>query len=442
MPSSTGRKTRSLGKGIHVSWGHKPVDYQMMANILAVLSATAVVAPDFSADDRAIVGPWLNDLVKQAGASFWEDREDNKSFMRTYIAMLWGLVVGDNRPVQDAILEYKLAVHYMRPDGSWPIDSQREQRGLHYNSASTSHLVTIATALQAARGIDLFSYAVDGRSVATAVDFVVASIKDPGTMNKKYAIACPDGGHLNDAGIDHPDLNQYDEAGYLIAYAERFPDRDSSKFILDHYKSQMSIWSEKNGGAPQCLFALAGGDIKLAALVAPPSLSGILKPKLIIHPHEEIAHGDGDGQINSLIQGDIENAKPGPDFLSFNIAGTYLQAQHGFSELDLVIGDPLNAKDEATARQCGAGINTWDDGKHLSIPFTPTKGGYVAGDAKCLSALSGKVGTITKLLLTLFTDIAIGMVTDGTVAAVKDPGLQEFFTDVATGKVTVTAGAS
>src|SRR5581483_11361147 len=100
----------------------------------------------FTADERAVVGPWLNDLVKRAAASHWKDRADNKVYMRTYIALLWGLMAGDDKPVQDAIFTYKLAIHDMRPDGSWPIDSQRGGMGLLYNSAAASQVVMIALA--------------------------------------------------------------------------------------------------------------------------------------------------------------------------------------------------------------------------------------------------------------------------------------------------------
>ncbi len=434
-------KGKSLGKGIHVSWGNKPVDYQMLAMILAVLSGTAAIAPDFTADERVIVGPWLNDLVKQAAASHWKDREDNKAYMRTYAALLWGLIVGDNRPVQDAINSYKLAIHDMRPDGSWPIDSQREQRGLHYDSAATSHLVTIATALQNARGVDLFSYTVDGRSVHTAVDFVVASIQNPGPMNAKYAISCPDGGHLNNDGIDHPDLAQYDEAGYLLAYAERFPDRDSSKYLLAHYSSQKTMWSEKNGGAPQCYFALNGGDITRAALVLPPPTP---KANLIVHPHEEISNSDSGNDINSLIQGNIEGAPQGEDFLDFNITGTYSPANHSFGQLHVLLNKPLTTDETSKVKRCAGDIVSWGDGtQHLQVDFNGDLKSFTPVGLQCLASALTPPNAYTLAVATgSFADIAIGFVVDGTVARIKNSNLREFISRVASGEVTIAAATN
>jgi peptidoglycan hydrolase-like protein with peptidoglycan-binding domain len=261
----------ALGKGIRVSWGSRPVDYQVIASILSITVAVAAIAPDIGADDRATIGPWLQDLVAQVGRSEWGFRTDNKHLMRTYLTMLWGLVVGDDHPVQEAIFAYKRAIHEMRPDGSWPVDSQRGAMGLHYGSAGTSHLVMIATALKIARNIDLFSYEVDGRSVHTAVDWVVYSIKEPTAANGKYAISCPDGGDRF-GSIEKPDMSFVSEAGYLQAYAELFPERESSQFISEKFARSAALDEEKNGGSPACQFGTASGPVDLKPLVMPKGL--------------------------------------------------------------------------------------------------------------------------------------------------------------------------
>jgi hypothetical protein len=326
----------------------------------------------------------------------------------------------------------------MRPDGSWPIDSERDQRSLHYGSASTSHLVTIATALQSARGINLFDYEVDGRSVHNAVDFVVASMKDPGPMNQKYAISCPDGGRLNDQGLGQPDLSQYDEAGYLLAYAERFPDRDSSKYILTRYQGS-NPWSEKNGGAPQCLFAPGGGGVTRVALVEPTETTP--EAKLVFHPREEISHSDSGPSINSFIIADIAGAPKDQNTLAFNVTGPYSEVRPGFIDLRLVLNDPLDDENATAAAKCGATVETRDDGsKHLIINFSRTDETLTAKYGPCLEALSGRTGFTVKALLRSFADIGIGFVTDGTDRKIKNPDLKQFFQFVAVGKVVVTAG--
>lgn len=261
-------KSDGLGKGIRVSWGHRPVDYQMMTAIVSILAATAEIAPELSADERQVVGPWLNGLVQQVGAGYWKDRQDNKTYMRAYIALLWGLMVGDEQPVQDAIYTYKLAIHDMRPDGSWPIDSQRGGAGLDYNSSATQGVVMIAAALKQARNIDLFEYAVDGRSVHDAVAWVVKTIEDPYTTSPIYALPCPDSGDRWGT-IEGPSMSFLNAAGYLRAYAALYPAQPASVVIEGKLARKLGRQSDAIGGAAACQFALEGGTPTFEALQLP-----------------------------------------------------------------------------------------------------------------------------------------------------------------------------
>jgi len=124
----------ALKKGINVSWGSKPVDYQMMVLINSILTTTATIAENFDAKERQILGPWLNNLIKKVAKSKWKDRQDNKAYQTSYITLIWGLMVNDLNAVQNSIDVVKLAVHDMRPDGSFPIDTQRGGMGIDYNN--------------------------------------------------------------------------------------------------------------------------------------------------------------------------------------------------------------------------------------------------------------------------------------------------------------------
>ncbi len=55
----------ALKEGINVSWGSKPVDYQMMVLINSILTTTATIAENFDEKERKILGPWLNNLIKE-----------------------------------------------------------------------------------------------------------------------------------------------------------------------------------------------------------------------------------------------------------------------------------------------------------------------------------------------------------------------------------------
>jgi len=103
----------ALKEGINVSWGNKPVDYQMMVLINSILTTTAIISENLDSKERQILGPWLNNLIKNVAKSKWKDRQDNKAYQTSYITLIWGLMVNDLNAVQNSIDVVKLAVHYM-----------------------------------------------------------------------------------------------------------------------------------------------------------------------------------------------------------------------------------------------------------------------------------------------------------------------------------------
>ena len=224
----------ALKEGINVSWGSKPVDYQMMVLINSILTTTATIAENFDAKERQILGPWLNNLIKKVAKSKWKDRQDNKAYQTSYITLIWGLMVNDLNAVQNSIDVVKLAVHDMRPDGSFPIDTQRGGMGIDYNNKSYGYLLMIASLLKDKTGIDLFSYNVDGRSLHNGADFVIKSIKEPSKINSIYAISCPDGGDKFGT-IENPSTYFIEIATNTMVYANKFPEYENSDFISKFY---------------------------------------------------------------------------------------------------------------------------------------------------------------------------------------------------------------
>lgn len=434
-------KAKGLTKGIHVSWGAKPVDYQMMTAIMSMLSAAAEIAPSLSEDDRALIGPWLNDLVKQSAASYWKDRTDNKAYMRAYMALLWGITVGDDKAVQDAILTFKLGINDMRPDGSQPIDSQRGGMGINYNAASSSHLVMIAVALKSALGIDLFDYSVDGRSVHSAVDFIVRSLKEPAATNLLYAIPCPGGGDRWGA-LDKPNTHHHEEvAGALVAYANLFPERESSKYIRAEYAHAEIPDSEKNGGIAACLYATAGGDVTRPALEMPTPPPELPKPTFVVAAREEMAHRTGlSSEVNSLMVAEIAKAPKGEGRLKFNVVGTfgYTKGDENFREMRFILADSLKKEAVEAVKACGVEFEVWDDGNHVVLKLDKVGNNFVARNTDCLmKALPKELAYQAAFLFKNFRDIAIGMVATGDVDSIQHQGLRTFVNRVAIGEISV-----
>ena len=225
----------ALKKGINVSWGDKPVDWHIMVLINSILTTTAVISESFNSNERQILGSWLNNLIKKVAKSKWKDRQDNKAYQTSYMTLIWGLMVNDLNAVQNSIDVVKLAVHDMRPDGSFPIDTQRGGMGIDYNSKSYGYLLMMASILKGKTGEDLFSYHIDGRSLHNGADFVIKSIKEPSKMNSIYAISCPDGGDRWGT-IEKPSTYFIENATNMMVYAKQFPLNENSDFIMRKYE--------------------------------------------------------------------------------------------------------------------------------------------------------------------------------------------------------------
>ena len=246
----------ALKEGINVSWGSKPVDYQMMVLINSILTTTATIAENFDEKERKIVGPWLNNLIKEVAKSKWKDRQDNKAYQTSYITLIWGLMVNDLIAVQNSINTVKLAVHDMRPDGSFPIDTQRGGMGIDYNNKSYGYLLMMASILKDKTGKDLFSYSVDGRSLHNGADFVIKSIIEPSKINSIYAISCPDGGDKF-GSIEKPSTYFIEIATNTMVYANKFSEYENSDFIMSKYSETFSNEYKKNiQSEPSELFTL------------------------------------------------------------------------------------------------------------------------------------------------------------------------------------------
>lgn len=241
----------ALSSGIRVSWGNQPVDWLVMTLISSIVATTASLAPEISAEERMVIGPWLNGLVQDVATSHWAQRQDNKAYMTAYISMVWGYMVSDFAAVQKSVDVVKLAIHDMRPDGSFPIDSQRGGMGLKYASDSLGYLIMMAALVETNSDLDLYSYDVDGRNLHNAVRFMVNGIKNPSATNQIYAIPCPDSGDRF-GSVDNPSLGFRDAASYLTVYAAQNPTSESVAYIRSRYGNGTLRISEVFG-APEGL---------------------------------------------------------------------------------------------------------------------------------------------------------------------------------------------
>ena len=211
--------------------------------IEAMQNAFFELAATMTPEDRATIGSYLNGEIAEvelAGAS----RPSNHDNLYAYMGAIWGLAANDRLAVKQAIDSYKRNIQDMRPDGSWPIDSQRGANANQYVSMATGDLVMLAALLKSRLGLDLFSYEVDGRSIHTAVNYVLKMIEDPKGTSLKYALACTHGDFMDNGVLrtrenpitDYAKLNgragrSFNEVAFLAVYSSLFPKSAAAKWV-------------------------------------------------------------------------------------------------------------------------------------------------------------------------------------------------------------------
>jgi hypothetical protein len=237
--------------------------------IEAMQNAFFEIGATMSPEDRATVGTYLNAEiaeVERAGSS----RPNNHDNLYAYMGAVWGLGTNDRTAVQQAIDTYKRNIEDMRPDGSWPIDSQRGANANQYVSMATGDLVMLAALLKVKLGIDLFSYSVKGRSIHTAVDYVLKMIADPVGTSMHYGLSCPAGDFKDDAGTlltratpedDYHGLHQragryFNETAFLAVYADFFPQSAAAAWVMQHEPETYAVAVPTHflQATPACLF--------------------------------------------------------------------------------------------------------------------------------------------------------------------------------------------
>jgi hypothetical protein len=99
--------------------------------------------------------------------------------------MAWGALAGDDAYFREGLVAFDMALADMRADGSLPLETRRGSRALWYQRHAIASLVAIAE-MGAVQGRNLYARERDGRSLHTAVRFLLDAIDDAGLV-RRYA---------------------------------------------------------------------------------------------------------------------------------------------------------------------------------------------------------------------------------------------------------------
>jgi len=165
--------------------------YQVEWTLSSISLAYSVVQsdPTIPGDQRKLILKWMHDVTVYM---FDQDphpedhaRENNHAYWRALCATSVGVLTSDNKLYRSGLEQYARAVGQMNSDGSLPLEMQRHENALHYQSFALTPLVMIAE-LAARQGTDLYSLRVNGHTIADAVGFLVRASANLDLM-KQYA---------------------------------------------------------------------------------------------------------------------------------------------------------------------------------------------------------------------------------------------------------------
>jgi poly(beta-D-mannuronate) lyase len=266
--------------------------YAVDRSLLPVIVAWSLVrdAPEATETEAGRrVDRWLRRIARLRGdlrpprQPEDDTSRNNHYYLSASVSMAWGALAGEDAYFREGLAAFDEALRDMRADGSLPLETERGARALWYQRHAIASLVAIAE-LAAAQGRDLYARERGGRSLHTAVRFLLDAIERPALVwpyaeaNRKPGDAGPD--HLEqDLGF----LARRGHGRHYMAWAEpymaRFPGREESRRLLALLREAdpdfRPMLDDYSGGNTTCFFA-APSDANGAAEgpAAPPTSNG------------------------------------------------------------------------------------------------------------------------------------------------------------------------
>lgn len=260
-----------------VAGSNTSVTLGLTRTLATLIPNWALVRADPQVDpaDRALIDAWIGRLVDRADVNTGGANRDrrtvncpanqdtsncnNHRYLRDSVNAMWGALSGDGARLGKGIERVHVALAQMRPDGSLPLETRRGSRALWYQNYALGMLATIAE-VAAHQGHDLYAMNVEGRTLHTAVAFLVAGIARPQVV-LPYAEANVQPGPGHD--WREQDLRFTEERGrwhhmaWTEAYMARFPDHPNTvrlKRLLPGLAEDRPLATRSTGGNASCFF--------------------------------------------------------------------------------------------------------------------------------------------------------------------------------------------
>jgi hypothetical protein len=211
-----------------------------------ILRQTDVPTPE----DRAAIEAWLRRLAQQADV---HPGDNNLGAARGASDMMLGLMLGDQSRYRKGVATGFMAqLAAMRPDGSFPAETDRGRGALQNQSQNIASLV-YAAEIAASQGENLYGARVDGKGIDDAIRFLLAAVDDNGLIDP-YAAANRNPPRTAPDFASNSQLDPFGSAarGWALLYTQRYPRADLSEDIRAHLTIGRRLSSDAVGGNVTC----------------------------------------------------------------------------------------------------------------------------------------------------------------------------------------------
>jgi hypothetical protein len=153
---------------------------------------------------------------------------NNHGYLMSSVKMAWGVVSGDDAAFAQGVERYFMALHQIHDDGGFKWEVGRGACAIRYQALATANVVALAE-IAASQGYDLYALEVEGRTIHTAIQFLVDALMDP-SLVRPYADTAtgvchlPPGSPQDLGGLTRPWNDGTTNLAFLEQYIARFPD--------------------------------------------------------------------------------------------------------------------------------------------------------------------------------------------------------------------------
>jgi hypothetical protein len=211
-----------------------------------ILRQTAAATPE----DRAAIDAWLQRAAQYADT---HPGENSAGAFRGANDMLLGAMSGDQARFQKGVDQgFKAQLRAMRPDGSFPLETDRGVKALE-NSSRNVALLVYSAQIGLSEGIDLYATRVDGKSLDDAIAFLIRASDDNALVD---VYAKDDRNRSADTPPFRPNaqVSPFGGAsrGWVKLYTDRFPDTELSRALLARVELPPRIQADTVAGSVSC----------------------------------------------------------------------------------------------------------------------------------------------------------------------------------------------